>query len=416
MEIIVLAGGLGTRLRSVVQDLPKCMAPVAGKPFLEYLLNWLCQEEATHIVFSVGYLREQVMDYVGSRPWPFRYDFAIENEPLGTGGGIRLALGYCTEDKVFVVNGDTFFPVRLADMPSLSPITLALKPMRGFSRYGAVSVQETPGQAGGNDSIIPGGDGRVMPGGTGHLQVTAFQEKRYCEEGLISGGVYLLRPQAINLELLPAKFSFEKEVLEPGAAIGQIGGWVSDAYFIDIGVPEDYALSQQELPEWQAVAKASKAVLEAGADTLFLDRDGVINRHLPGDYVRCPQQFVFLPGILEALAAWSAKFRRIVLVTNQRGVGRGLMTDADLSQVHAFMMARILEAGGRIDLILTCTAVDEKDPRRKPQTGMFQEALQMFPKIRPERSVMLGDSPSDEAFARNCGMPFILLEAPAAAF
>ena len=124
MEVIVLAGGLGTRLRSVVHDIPKCMAPVAGEPFLHYLLDWLSREGATHVVYV--------------KDCPFKVDFAIEEDPLGTGGGIRLALQYCTEDKVFVVNGDTFYPVSLKRMPTLSPITLALKPMRDFDRYGAV--------------------------------------------------------------------------------------------------------------------------------------------------------------------------------------------------------------------------------------------------------------------------------------
>ena len=393
MEVIVLAGGLGTRLRSVIHDIPKCMAPVAGKPFLHYLLEWLTAEGASHVVFSVGYLREQVMEYINGHSWPFQVDFAVETEPLGTGGGIRLALNYCHEDQVFVVNGDTFFPVHLADIPSPQPITLALKPMKDFDRYGAVSV---------------------LPGETGHLLVNAFEEKRHCEEGLINGGVYLLRPTALDLSTLPERFSFEKEVLEVGAAVQQVVASVSEKYFIDIGVPEDYERAQRELPEWMAVAKASKAVLASEADTLFLDRDGVVNRLIPGDYVRTPEQFVFLPGVLQALAQWALKFRRIVLVTNQRGVGRGLMTDADLARVHAHMMARILEAGGRIDLILTCTAADEKNPRRKPQPGMFYEAQELFPEIRPQGSVMLGDSPSDAAFARAAGMPFILLEAPEA--
>ena len=382
MEVIVLAGGLGTRLRSVVHDIPKCMAPVAGEPFLHYLLDWLTSEGATHVIFSVGYLREQVIDYV--KDCPFNVDFAIEEEPLGTGGGIRLALQYCTEDKVFVVNGDTFYPVSLKRMPSLSPITLALKPMKDFDRYGAVEW-----------------DG---------ARIGAFREKQHCAEGLINGGVYCLRPSVLDWTGLGKKFSLERDVLEPLAGQGALTGWVSDAYFLDIGVPEDYARSQRELPEWQAVKKASEAVLSANADTLFLDRDGVINRLLPGDYVRTPEQFVFLPGILQAIAEWSAKFKYIILVTNQRGVGKGLMTDADLSRIHAMMMSRILEAGGRIDLILTCTAVEEDHPRRKPQPGMFFEAVQLFSDIHPERCVMLGDSPSDALFARNCNMEFIQLE------
>ncbi|MBO4625630.1 MAG: HAD-IIIA family hydrolase [Bacteroidales bacterium] len=169
------------------------------------------------------------------------------------------------------------------------------------------------------------------------------------------------------------------------------------------------------MPAWFAVQKASEAVLKADATTLFLDRDGVLNRHLEGDYVRTPEMWEWMPGILTALAGWSRKFRHIVLVTNQRGVGKGLMTDAQLAQVHAHMMQGVLEAGGRIDLILTCTAVSEEDPRRKPNPGMFYEACQLFPDIDAKSSVMLGDAPSDAAFAKNCGITFILLN-PEAAF
>ena len=390
MEVIVLAGGLGTRLRSVVHEIPKCLAPIGSRPFLGYLLDWLVSQGVTHVVFSVGYLREQVIDYVQEHEWPFTYDFAIEETPLGTGGGIRLALGKCVENQVFVVNGDTFFPVDLKAMPAIHAVTLALKPMKDFDRYGAVSVSSKPTH-------------------TDALKVVAFQEKQHCEEGLINGGVYAIDRCRLDLSSLPEKFSFEKEVLEAGAAIGEIGGWVSDAYFIDIGIPEDYALAQWAIPAWFAVQKASEAVLKADATTLFLDRDGVLNRHLPGDYVRNPQMWEWMPGVLEALALWSRKFKHIVLVTNQRGVGKGLMTDAQLAQVHAHMMQGILEAGGRIDLILTCTAVSEEDPRRKPNPGMFYEACSLFPDIDAKSSVMLGDAPSDAAFANNCGIPFILL-------
>ena len=391
MEVIVLAGGLGTRLRSVVHEIPKCLAPVAGKPFLGYLLDWLVSQGADHVVFSVGYLREQVIDYVQSQDWPFTYDFAIEETPLGTGGGIRLSLEKCRENQVFVVNGDTFFPVDLKAMPCFHAITLALKPMKDFDRYGAVEVRRASA-----------------------LQVIAFHEKAHCGEGLINGGVYAIDRNRLDLSSLPEKFSFEKEVLEPGAAIGEIGGWVSDAYFIDIGIPEDYQKAQWAIPAWFAVQKASEAVMKADASTLFLDRDGVLNRHLPGDYVRTPQMWEWMPGVLQALAQWSGKFKHIILVTNQRGVGKGLMTDAQLAQVHARMMQDILEAGGRLDLILTCTAVSEDDPRRKPNPGMFYEACGLFPDIDAKSSVMVGDSTSDAAFAKNSGMSFILLNPVAA--
>lgn len=394
MEVIVLAGGLGTRLRSVVHDIPKCLAPVSyasgtfdarsgSSPFLQYLLDWICQYPVEHVVFSVGYLREQIVEFVQSGEWPFSYDFAVEETPLGTGGGIRLALSMCHSDQVFVVNGDTFYPVDLSAIPFDKAITLALKPMKDFDRYGTVVL-----------------DGNA---------VAAFREKQHCEEGLINGGVYAIDRSRLELSSLPEKFSFEKEVLEPGAAIGEIGGVVCDDYFIDIGVPQDYERAQWALPAWKAVRRASRAVMGSSARTLFLDRDGVLNRHISDDYVRNWGMWEWMPGMLAEIKKWSAKFEHIILVSNQRGVGKGVMSDADLSSIHGHMMMDIMEAGGRLDLALYCTALDKNDARRKPNIGMFQEAQALFPDIDAKSSVMLGDMPSDAAFARNCGISFILL-------
>ena len=389
MEAIILAGGLGTRLRSVVGEIPKCMAPIGGKPFLQYQLEWLSRFGITHVILSVGYLREAVEAFVASREWPFKITFAVEKEPLGTGGGIRLALSKCKGNKVFVLNGDTFFNVDLDALTFTAPVTLALKPMRDFDRYGAVDW-----------------DGDL---------VTAFHEKAPCAEGLVNGGVYAIDRISLDMALYPKKFSFEKEVLEPLADYRLVAGVRQDGYFIDIGIPEDYARAQRELPEIQAVLKASDAVLASGADTLFLDRDGVVNRWLPGEYVKEWEQFVFLPGILECLRKWAGKFRHIILVSNQRGVGKGRMTLEQLEAVHARMLAEIRSAGGRIDAVYLCTELEEDHPMRKPQTGMFAAACRDYPDIAPERSVMLGDSDYDRLFAVNCGMAFVPMETAAIA-
>ena len=384
MEAIVLAGGLGTRLRGVIGEVPKCMAPVDGKPFLQYQLEWLSRFDVSHVVLSVGYLREQIIDFIKSREWPFVITFAVEKEPLGTGGGIRLALSKCRSKQVFVLNGDTFFNVDLNELTFTAPVTLALKPMRDFERYGAVDW-----------------DGDL---------VEAFREKAYCEEGLINGGVYAIDRSQLDMSLFPKKFSFEEEVLVPLANYGLVAGVKQDGYFIDIGIPEDYARAQRELPEIQAVLKASDAVLAAKADTLFLDRDGVINRWLPGDYVRSWEQFDFLPGILESLRKWAERFKHIIIVSNQRGVGKGKMTQEELDAVHTRMLSEIKAAGGRVDAIYTCTELDKDHPMRKPQPGMFLAACKDFPDIDPKRSVMLGDSDSDRQFAANCGMPFVRMD------
>ncbi len=382
MECVVLAGGKGTRLRSVVSDLPKCMAPVAGRPFLAWLLDDLREAGFDHIILSLGYRHEAVEAWVATRPDRDSITCVVEEEPLGTGGGVRLALRQAREDAVFILNGDTFFGIDYAAMQAFhrqsgAQATLALKPLRDFDRYGEVTLD---------------GQGRI----------TAFREKRPCAEGLINGGVYLLQREA--LAEMPDRFSLEKDYFEPHAESAGLAGFRSEGYFIDIGIPADYARAQRDF--------AGGAYHNFPYDALLLDRDGVINVLRPNDYVKTVDEFVFCDGALEALRRLNPCFRRIVIVTNQRGVGRGLMTEADLAEIHDWMLARIREAGGRIDRIYVCTAVDPADPRRKPNPGMAREVRADFPDIDFARSILVGDSASDLEFARRAGIPAVCLRDP----
>ena len=231
MEVIILAGGLGTRLRSEVKDVPKCMAPVAGKPFLWYLLKDLTSyAEVNRVILSVGYLREVIFEWIDNvkNEFSFEFVYAIEEQPLGTGGGIKLALSKSLTNDVVVRNGDTFFAVNLRELMEAhrlypSAVTLALKPMQDFERYGRVIIDEV--------------DNRIVE----------FKEKEYCKEGLINGGVYVINKLEPIFEGLPEKFSFETAVLEPQCKVGKLFGVVQEGYFIDIGIPEDYKRADNEL-------------------------------------------------------------------------------------------------------------------------------------------------------------------------
>jgi len=145
-------------------------------------------------------------------------------------------------------------------------------------------------------------------------------------------------------------------------------------------------------------------------DTLFLDRDGVVNVWLPGDYVKSWEEFRFNDGFLDFIGRYSASFKHIFIVTNQRGVGKSLMTLDQLKDIHSRMLEAIGKAGGRIDRIYLCTSVNDADPMRKPNPGMAQQAMRDYPDVRMERSLMIGDQPSDRSFADNCGMRFLLWE------
>lgn len=229
MEAIILAGGLGTRLRSVIGEaLPKCMAPVAGQPFLHHLFRYLGGEGCTRIILSLGHGHQHILDWI-EKESPTYLDVAhvIEQEPLGTGGGIRLAMGAARDERVFVLNGDTAFDVRLPLLKSFAEeqgteAALALKSMRDFERYGTVEVEE--------------GTGRIL----------RFAEKQPCAHGLINGGVYCIHRDQFLARALPQKFSFEKDYLEAFVEEGRFFGYASDGYFIDIGIPEDYARAQTD--------------------------------------------------------------------------------------------------------------------------------------------------------------------------
>ena len=138
--------------------------------------------------------------------------------------------------------------------------------------------------------------------------------------------------------------------------------------------------------------------------TLFLDRDGVINHEKEMDYVYRYSEFVFYDGAREALKILSSYFGKIVLVTNQRGVGRGFMTEEDLLDIHQKMLADIQAAGGRIDEIFYCTAIDNEHPNRKPNPGMAHLAQKKFPLIDFKKSIVVGNNLSDMSFGRNAGM------------
>ena len=224
---IVLAGGLGTRLRSVVQDIPKPMAPVQGKPFVEFVLQYLKMYGVERIIFSIGYRGEVVQEYFGKSYKSMQIDYAIEEEPLGTGGGIFQAAQMCDDEPFFVVNGDTLFDVNLFLFEDFYEATnadmvIALKEMEDFDRYGVVEM-------------------------TDEERVIGFKEKTYRKEGLINGGIYYFSKKVFDVAEFPLKFSFEKDFMEKYLNDLKFFGCPLDGYFIDIGIPEDYARAEKEL-------------------------------------------------------------------------------------------------------------------------------------------------------------------------
>ncbi|MGN6165652.1 MAG: HAD-IIIA family hydrolase [Flavisolibacter sp.] len=378
-EAIILAGGLGTRLRDAVPDLPKCMAPVAGRPFISHVVDYLRMQGVQHFIFSLGHKWDVIENFLINHYPTLDYTVVIEKEPLGTGGAIHLAIQKARDTNVLVANGDTLFKADVRSLFSFhlaheAECTLALKPMQHFDRYGVVETNE---------------NGRII----------SFKEKKFYENGLINGGIYILNKEIFLQHSFDQKFSFEKDYLEKYFNDGNIYGSVQQDYFIDIGIPEDYNKAQADLQQRSLDLKRIDK-----SWTLFLDRDGVINEERVGEYVLHWGEFIFSKGVLDTFKKLSTAFGKIIVVSNQRGVGKGLMTDTDLQTIHLEMQREVAIVGGNIDKIYYCTAKDDKCFNRKPNPGMALQAMQDFPEIDLSKSIMVGNKPSDMRFGRAAGM------------
>jgi len=378
-EAIILAGGLGTRLRDAVPDLPKCMAPVAGRPFLSYVIDYLRMQGIERFVFSLGYKSDIIEEFLQKEYPTLDYTSVVEQEPLGTGGAIHLAIQKAFSKNVVVANGDTLFKISLHDLfkthhDNDAECTLALKPMQNFDRYGKVDISD-------NATII------------------SFREKQFYIDGLINGGIYVLNREKFLLRSLPQKFSFEKEYLETFCREGKFYASIQNGYFIDIGIPQDYQRAQLELQ------RPRLDLHQIDKDwTLFLDRDGVINEERVGEYVLHWGEFIFSTGVLKVFKKLSDHFGRVIVVSNQRGVGKGLMTEEALQSIHLEMQREVEIVHGKIDKIYYCTEKEDTYFYRKPNPGMAVQAFNDFPDIHPGKSIMVGNKPGDMKFGRSAGM------------
>jgi len=227
-EAIILAGGFGTRLKHIVNDVPKPMAPINNLPFLSYLMKKMSDIGIKHIILSTGYLHEKIESFYNQSFEGMKISYAHETEPLGTGGAIIFSFEKTSTENALILNGDTLFDIDFEYFDDffqkkMTPLAVALRPLEDISRYGTVSINH-------------------------EHKIISFAEKNLKSgRGLINGGIYLLNKNWLNSLNLPKTFSFEKEVLEKLYKTNDFYALPFNNYFIDIGVPEDYERAQREL-------------------------------------------------------------------------------------------------------------------------------------------------------------------------
>lgn len=383
-QCAVLVGGLGTRLGALTAQTPKPLLPVGDRPFLAWLLREFTRFGVTDFVLLTGHLSdvvEQLAEDLQARlPTGARVTLSPEPVRAGTGGAVYHARDRLDE-RFLLCNGDSLFDGNLASLlaaaatdPAEVTGRIMLRRLEDASRYGVVALD---------------GD-----------RVTAFQERPAPgTPGTINAGVYLFDRRVVDA--LSPVCSLEAEVMPRLAAAGALRGTVSDGFFLDIGVPEDFARAQTAIP--QALRRRA----------LFLDRDGVIN--IDHGYVGSLDRFEWVTGAREAIVAATRAGWHVFIVTNQSGVARGRYAEDDMRALHQAICNEIRLSGGTVDDIRHCPfhpdatvpAYRALSDWRKPAPGMLLDLIRAW-ELDPARCVMIGDQETDVAAAAAAGVRGVL--------
>lgn len=373
-QAVFLVGGRGTRLGALTAETPKPLLEVGGVPFLDYLIAEAARHGLRRVLLLTGYRHEAFERYRDGAPGGAEVTLVVEPEAAGTGGALRHAADLLDE-RFVLANGDTLFDINWLDLltvpePPGAVACMALKSTAEGGRYG--TVQMTGARIGGFSAPE---DGRPGP---------------------LNAGLYLMRRSILDwVGALPC--SIEQEVFPPLAAAGRLAGRVYDRYFLDIGVPVDFARAQHEIP-----ARRRRPAV-------FFDRDGVLNRNV--GYAHRPDQIEWLPGARETVKLFNDLGYYVFVVTNQAGVARGFYDEATVRVLHDWMAAELQTIGAHVDAFEFCPHHPEGTVevyaracrRRKPEPGMIEDCLAAWP-VERHGSFLIGDNATDVEAAAAAGI------------
>jgi D-glycero-D-manno-heptose 1,7-bisphosphate phosphatase len=378
-QCAILVGGLGTRMSHLTADTSKSLLDCGGRPFLAWILRELSRFGIDDVVLLADYKSERIDEFCRKVPaWlpkPLSIKVSVELSRAGTGGALWYARDLL-EDTFLLINGDSWIDTNLARFLAAACAAsetggcVLLRAMEDCSSYGTVELR-------GNS-------------------ITAFREKASVRApGLINSGIYVLDKSALTM--LSPNCSIEFDILPALVEKERLAGHVLDGYFIDIGVPADYACAGEELPR------------RLMRPAVFFDRDGVLNEDL--GWVGDKDRFQWLPGAREAVRFVNDAGFHALVVTNQAGVARGLYSEMDIESLHRYMVQDLLVEGATIDDFRYCpfhpAGVLETYRRdsswRKPAPGMILDLLAHWG-IEGSRSILVGDKESDLEAARAAGV------------
>jgi len=373
-QAVILVGGLGTRLGERTKTTPKPMLPVGGRPFLDTLIDEIARYDAfDEILLLAGHKAESILARYDGTVWGrARLAVALEQAPLGTAGALVHAAGRLQE-RFLLLNGDSFFDFNILDLATRAKSSLVHMALRA--------------------DVVGDRFGRVVLDGD---RVRSFIAPGQGATGPVNAGVYVVdRGILARVGGLPA--SLEQDVFPALAADGAMTGTSYRGYFIDIGIPEDFARADVELIE------------QLRRPAVFFDRDGVLN-HDSG-YTFEAGKLQWIEGAQEAVKAVNDAGYFAFVVTNQSGVARGFYEESHVHALHRWMADEMAAIGAHIDAFEYCP--DHPDgtveryrrvnDRRKPGAGMITDLLARFP-VNADKSLLVGDKPSDLEAARAAGL------------
>lgn len=364
MQAVILAGGFGTRLAHIVKDVPKPMAPISGKPFLEYIIETLEKRGVDNFVVLTGYKAELIEEFFTGKANSI---CVRESSPLGTGGALLNAFEYL-QDEFFVINGDTFFDIDfslLKDFSKDKSCVIALRFSEDIKRYGFVKI---------NDDFL----------------VQNFTEKGMLPndmvDGYINGGIYYFKKEILRSfhknfkkDFISIETDIFPELIQSKALYAlPLGGC-----FIDIGIPEDYSRAQFLIPQW--IKKPVKPAL-------FIDKDGtiIVNTEYPSG-----KNAQIIPRVIDIIEEYKKNYH-VVMVTNQAGIAKGKFKFDDMFENFDEIQKKL---NIKFDDIEYCPyhkdgIINDYKKRslcRKPDAGMILKACEKL-KIDLKNSVMIGDN------------------------